>query len=248
MTNPAIYKRKVIGDSIHSSHLGETRDLRIFLPPGFNELTAYPILYTQDGQDFFMYGRVATIAQQLILEEGLDPFIVVGVDVNRQDRTDEYSAQGAKNDAYRKFYLEELIPHIENHYQLPTNGLQRVIAGDSLGATVSLDIAMDKPEYFQGILSFSGAFWEPTHKRIQAADPFPRFDMYMLVGEQETSVKTHLGNLDFLQLNRETRRLLDEKNARFTYFEKPGDHTWGFWQKELPDALKHFFQSKVWFS
>lgn len=248
MANESIYKRKVIGETISSSFLGESRDVRIFLPPGYNELTAYPILYTQDGQDFFMYGRVATLAQQLILEEGVDPFIIVGVDVNRKDRTAEYSSQGSKNQAYRKFFLEEMIPYIESRYQVPASGLQRVLAGDSLGGTVSLDIALDKPELFQGLISFSGAYWEPTHQRIRHTDPFPEFEFYMLVGEQETAVKTHFGPLDFLELNRQTRRLLKEKNARVLYMEKPGEHTWGFWQREIPGALRHFFQSSVWIS
>lgn len=248
MTNESVYQRKVIGETIASSHLGEERDVRIFLPPGFNEMTAYPVLYTQDGQDFFMYGRVATLAQQLILEEGLQPFLIVGVDVIRRNRTAEYSSIGARNQAYRKFFLEEMMPQIESRYQLPASGLQRVIAGDSLGATVSLDIALDRPELFQGVLSFSGAFWEPTNQRIQETDTFPAFDMYMLVGEQETAVNTHLGELNFLQLNRQTYRLLQDKQAFVTYMEKPGEHTWGFWQREMPDALRHFFRSGIWIS
>lgn len=236
------YKRKVTGDSINSSHLGRAMDVRVFLPPGFDELLSYPVLYTQDGQDFFMYGRIATLAQQLILEEGLQPFLIVGVDVSRKDRTSEYSPTGSKNRAYRKFFLEELIPHIEARYQVPANGLQRVLAGDSLGGAVSLDIALDQPELFQGMICLSGAFLPPLLDRVRSVEPFPPIDLYLLVGEQETAVETHIGNLDFVAMNRSARDLLKKKQARFTYIEKPGTHTWGFWQKELPDALRHFFR------
>ncbi len=242
------YKRKVIGESVESAHLGRSVDIRIFVPPGYNELLTYPILYTQDGQDFFMYGRIATFAYQLILEEGLQPFLIVGVDVTRQRRTAEYSSLGSGNRAYRQFFLQELIPFIENRFQVPDSGLQRVLAGDSLGGTVSFDIALDKPELFQGIISLSGAFIEPLLDRMRATDPFPPFHIYMLVGEQETAVDTHLGPLDFVKMNRAARDLLSGKHANFTYLEKPGIHTWGFWQQELPDALRHFFRPAIWVS
>ncbi|MFC4767425.1 alpha/beta hydrolase [Effusibacillus consociatus] len=241
-----IHKRKVIGDSLNSTHLGRAMDVRIFLPPGYNELLSYPVLYTQDGQDFFMYGRIATLAQQLILEENLEPFIIVGVDVNRQHRTSEYGSLGSRNQAYRSFFLEELIPFIESRYRVPNSGLQRVLAGDSLGGTVSLDIALDKPELFQGVISLSGAFYEPLQKRIRETEPFPPIDLYLLIGEQETAVETDFGPLDFVEMNRQTRDILAEKNARYTYIEKPGIHTWGFWQKELPDALRHYFRPTIW--
>lgn len=248
MQNDSVYKRKVVGDSLESSYLGRTMDLHIYLPPGHTEFSNYPILYTQDGQHFFMYGRIATIAQQLILEEGLNPFIIVGVDVNVQERNSEYSPLGKKNSAYRKFFLDELIPYIEQKYQPPTKGLQRILAGDSLGGTVSLDIALDRPELFQGIISLSGAFWDPTQKRIRETNPFPNFDMYMIIGEQETAIETHFGTMDFLQLNRQTRDLLLENQASLMYVEKPGQHIWGFWQKELPDILRHYFRPSAWIS
>ncbi|BCJ85093.1 alpha/beta hydrolase [Effusibacillus dendaii] len=242
MSDEAIYKRKVISDSIESQELNRTIDLRIYLPPGFNELASYPILYTQDGQDFFMYGRIATLAQQLILEEGVSPFLIVGVYVDRSQRTEEYRTNGSRNAAYRRFFLDELIPAIESRYPVPAFGLQRILAGDSLGGTVSLDIALDQPDWFQGVISLSGAFFPETQTRIRETSPFPPIRLYMLVGEQETAVETATGYYNFLQLNRQTRDLLTEQQVPVVYLEKPGDHNWGFWQKELPDALRYFFR------
>ena len=62
--------------------LGENRSLRIYLPPGYNELLSYPVIYCQDGEQFFNFGRIATTITRCILDEGLEPAIVVGVDVN----------------------------------------------------------------------------------------------------------------------------------------------------------------------
>jgi len=44
-----------------------------------------------------------------------------------------------------------------------------------------------------------------------------------------------------LARNREVSRALREKGASLRYVEKEGKHTWGLWQKDLPEALTHFF-------
>jgi enterochelin esterase-like enzyme len=64
--------------------------------------------------------------------------------------------------------------------------------------------------------------------------------MYMIVGLEETKVRTSHGTYDFLALNRETKRLLEQRNAIVAYQEKPGKHVWGFWQNEIPAALLYF--------
>ncbi len=82
MSHEKYYKRTIVKESLYSTALGEERSLRIFLPPGYNELASYPVIYCQDGEQFFNYGRIATTATRLILDEGIDPFIIVGVDVD----------------------------------------------------------------------------------------------------------------------------------------------------------------------
>lgn len=46
-------------------------------PPGYNEVLSYPVVYCQDGEEFFNFGRIATLAGQLIVEEDVEPFIIV---------------------------------------------------------------------------------------------------------------------------------------------------------------------------
>ena len=62
----------------------------------------------------------------------------------------------------------------------------------------------------------------------------------MLVGLQETEFATDRGTFDFVELNRNAVRLLEERGARLFYVEKDGEHKWGFWQKEIPEALGAF--------
>lgn len=215
--------------------------MRIFLPPGYNDLVSYPVVYCQDGEQFFNFGRLATHATRLILDDHLPPFIIVGVDVDLPRRTEEYSPSGKGFDAYCRFFVQEMVPFVENEFPVRGQANERVLAGDSLGGTVSLHLALDRPDLFRRVLSLSGAFFDDTRERIREEDDLSDLDMYMLVGLDETDVKTDRGVFDFLGHNRRTRALLEERKARLYYEEKPGRHVWGFWQNELPAALRYFF-------
>ena len=66
-----------------------------------------------------------------------------------------------------------------------------------------------------------------------------------VIGKQENNVDTKRGIIDFLESNREMFNILSNKPLFQTdYHELDGDHTWGFWQKNLPDALSYFIN--IW--
>ena len=234
------YQRTIEKKSIISNHLNETRSLRIYLPPGYNELLSYPVIYCQDGEEFFNFGRIATFMTQGILDEGLEPTIIVGIDVNLKNRTREYAADGDRHQAYAAFMAEELVPWVEQNYPVRTTRNERILAGDSLGATVSLHLALNYRDLFCKLISFSGAYFPPTQQALSAESDLSWLEMFMIVGTDETNVSTDRGTFDFLQENRLTHAILVRKNAKLLYSEKPGKHIWGFWQTEMSHALHHF--------
>jgi enterochelin esterase-like enzyme len=233
-------KRTIIKSKINSQILGKERSLWVYLPPGYSELMTYPVIYCQDGLEFLNFGRIATHTNYLVLEEDLRPPIIVGIEVDLPERTAEYSPVGSRYPLYRRFFTEEVLPVIERDYPVEKDIHGRILAGDSLGATVSLHLALDEPELFSAIISLSGAFLAPTLARLEAEDSLSSLAMYMLIGLEETAVKTDMGEFDFLAANRRAKELLVSKNAQVAYKEASGRHIWGFWQNELPDALRHF--------
>ncbi|MBD0381766.1 alpha/beta hydrolase [Paenibacillus sedimenti] len=240
MDDSRYYKRTIVKEEITSSILGEIRTLRIYLPPGYNELLSYPVVYCQDGEQFFNFGRIATTLTRCILDDGLEPAIVVGVDVNTATRTSEYAPEGERHDAYCRFFAEELLPYVESRYPVRNDRTERIVAGDSLGGTVSLHLALDYPSLFCRVISLSGAFFDITRERLKAEDDLSWLELYMLIGLDETDVKTERGTFDFVRENRLTKQFLEDKNTALHYIEKPGKHLWGFWQGEL-DAALHYF-------
>jgi len=241
MTDNRYLKRTIVKDSIDSQYLLEgARNLRIYLPPGYNEVLSYPVIYCQDGEDFFNFGRIATSAQQLILDEGIEPFIIVGVDVDKSVRTEEYSPDGTRHQAYVDFFALELLPFIESKYPVRNTPEERILAGDSLGGTVSLHIALQHPDLFTRIISMSGAYYEASQAIVAATGDLDWLNIFMIVGLQEDAYETDRGVYNFVELNRTMHALLQERNAIIHYEEKDGKHQWGFWQKEVPQAIRYF--------
>ncbi|WP_028610683.1 alpha/beta hydrolase [Paenibacillus harenae] len=241
MTDERYLKRTIVKETVPSRFLPEqVRNLRIFLPPGYNELLSYPVVYCQDGEDFFNFGRVATTATKLILDEGLEPFIIVGVDVDKKIRTDEYTPDGSRYDGYIRFFGEELVPFIEERYSARQDPQHRVLAGDSLGGSVSLHLALAYPHLFTRVMSLSGAYYGVSQNIISAQGDLSWLNVYMIVGLQEDAYETDRGMFDFVALNRNAKALLEHKQATVAYQEKDGKHQWGFWQKELDQALSYF--------
>jgi enterochelin esterase-like enzyme len=241
MNDSHLFKRTIVKHEVPSKHLPEgSRTIRVYLPPGFQEWISYPVVYCQDGEDFFNFGRIATHTQRLILEEEWDPFVIVGVDVDKKLRTSEYAADGQRHPLYTRFFAEELIPWVESQYPVRDVPEQRILAGDSLGGAVSLSLAIAYPSLFSRIISMSGAFYDSYQALIELASTLEHLRIWMLIGLQENEFQTDRGIFDFVELNRKTKKLLEEKGAKLRYVEKDGEHKWGFWQNELPDALGAF--------
>ncbi|AHV97702.1 alpha/beta hydrolase [Paenibacillus sabinae] len=243
MNDSVFLKRTIVKHTLWSESLGEERKLRVYLPPGYNELLSYPVVYCQDGEEFFNFGRIATIAGRLILEEGAEPFIIVGVEVNVAVRTQEYAPFGTRFDQYLSCFAEEIIPYIEQNYPVRRTPSERIVAGDSLGGSVSLHLALRYPDLFTRVLSLSGAFYPLTLEWIEDETDLSQLNINMVVGLQERDYQTDTGVYDFVQLNRDARKLLEERGAKVDYREKEGRHIWGFWQKELPESLLYFLNA-----
>jgi enterochelin esterase-like enzyme len=240
MTDSRYLKRTILKDEIQSRFLNAKRNLRIYLPPGYNEILSYPVVYCQDGEEFFNFGRIATHANRLILDDGVEPFIIVGVEVDTSIRTQEYAPFGSLFEAYTSCFAKEIVPYIEDKYPIRQEASERVLAGDSLGGSVSLHLALMYPELFTRVISLSGAYYEKSRELIAHEQDLSALEVWMTVGLQETEFQSDSGTYDFVDINRKTADLLRQRGATVSYREKDGKHVWGFWQNELPDALSYF--------
>ncbi len=131
-----------------------------------------------------------------------------------------------------------MIPYISSRYSVRNEADQIILAGDSLGATAGLHIALQYPRRFATLISFSGAYYPASQEIVKGySGSLEWLSMFMSVGLQETAYETDRGVFDFVALNRSMKPLMEEKGAKLHYSERDGLHQWGFWQKQVPEAL-----------
>jgi enterochelin esterase-like enzyme len=233
--------RKIEAHTFFSQYLHEERTIKVFLPPDYDSARPYPIMYCHDGLEFFTHGRIATIANQMILEGTLKPMLVAGIAVSKTNRNDDYGIRGSRHDAYCRFVVNECMWAMEETYNL--NPKERFMAGISLGGTVSVSLSLQYPHLFSNLLLFSGAFFPSVQEHVKKVADLSFLNAYMVVGKQETAVETTSKTIhNFYGYNQQMLDILRTQGANVTYKEGEGTHVWGFWQKQLPEALMYVNQ------
>lgn len=151
---------------VHSQFLVHDRDVIVWFPPGYEARPTkrYPVLYMHDGRQVFdpttsTWGKdwqVDDLAQDMILNGELEPFIVVAADCT-DARFDEYSP-ARKGDDYLRFLIEELKPRVDATWR--TDPERSAIAGSSMGGLISFYAGWKHPGVFEGAACLSPAFAE----------------------------------------------------------------------------------------
>lgn len=177
----------VVGDyrthQLSSKVFGNTRTIRVLLPPGYDDRTnrnrRYPVLYLNDGQNIFdattslfnpLEWQVDETVDRLVKGGKIAPLIVVGIDnAGRRLRFNEYfpyedkflqppmpSPEGKK---YPQFLTDEVMPFINATYRTRTDPDGTGIGGSSAGAVASLYAVIAKPGVFGRLLMESPSLY-----------------------------------------------------------------------------------------
>ncbi len=157
--------------AVHSPELGNTRDLHIYLPPGYGDSALrYPVVYLQDGQNLFdprlsfagAWG--ADLAADASARLGYDA-ILVGVSNVGHARVDEYSpfidrrVGGGQGERYLAFLIRTVKARIDREFRTLADREHTVIAGASMGGLIALYAFFRHPEVFGRAAVQSPALW-----------------------------------------------------------------------------------------
>lgn len=163
----------------HSRSLRNCRDVAVWLPPGYmlNARRRYPVVYFQDGQNIFdpltaflgQCWQAGERAQELIRRRAIMPPIMVAVYNTGFNRMNEYAPSRAEftgwngekckstGDAkrYARFFTAELMPFIAARYRTLPGTRYTSLVGSSMGALVSLYMALWYPREFGAVAALS---------------------------------------------------------------------------------------------
>lgn len=177
-------------ENFQSKYISE-RNVDIFLPERYSVKKKYAVLYMHDGQMLFdpdqtwnkQAWNVDDIARELIQENKVKDFIVVGIWNGGKTRHSDYFPQkpfeqlsteekdtigaqlqkfGRTNDDfqpgsenYLNFIIKELKPYIDRNYAVKTGKRNTLIAGSSMGGLISLYAICEYPKIFGGAACLS---------------------------------------------------------------------------------------------
>ena len=171
---------------LDSSPGSQGHAFRVFYPPGHEEntLKRYPVLYMQDGQNLFFSGEAFLgvhwkIRETLVLLDAMnlvDKVIVVGV--YPYHREDDYTLPGYE--AYGRFLVENLKPHIDREYRTLSAPENTAVMGSSLGGVVSFYLAWQYPEVFGMAACMSSTFgWQDNLRQRVMDEPRRNIRLYL---------------------------------------------------------------------
>jgi predicted alpha/beta superfamily hydrolase len=251
--------------NFHSKFLPSDRDVLVYLPPGYeaNKKRRYPVLYLHDGQNLFdgatsfikgAEWQVDETAQKLIKARAIAPVIIVGIYNTGSARVDEYTPtrdtshqMGGKADLYGRMLVEELKPFIDTEYRTLTDPNNTGLGGSSLGALLSLHLALKYPETFGRVAVVSPSVWwdnKAILREVEALTKAPSLRIWLDTGTKEGGNKA--SDEETAKNARLLRDALVKKGwklgVNLKYFEVEGaEHNERSWAQRVGPMLKFLF-------
>jgi enterochelin esterase-like enzyme len=249
--------------SFRSKVFGNTRNLRIWLPPGYQEHSnldrRYPVLYLTDGQELFdacaaAPGRgewhIDETASRLIKERAVEPLIIVGIDVGtHHERANEYlpypddtlrpyvaTVHGKR---FPRFLFREVMPFVDRKYRTDRDSKHAGIGGASYGAGIALFTVLTHPGRFGRLLLESPSLYAHDDYLLKLARAAKRFPGKIFVGVG--TVQEPVDDVKKLQ------DILKQKslNSRVKVFAQPGaGHNTEAWSARFPEALTFLYGAR----
>jgi enterochelin esterase-like enzyme len=260
----------VVGDlriePLTSRVFGNTRMLRVWLPPGYdnpaNAARRYPVLYLNDGQNLFdpatnvfhpREWHVDETVTTLIASGAIPPMIVVGIDnAGAAERSMEYvpydeatldpPLKNPRGQRFPEFLAGDVIPYIEGRFRVLRGPAHRALGGSSFGATIALHTAIAYPGLVDALLLESPSLFianERLLKDAARATAWPR-KVYLAIGTKEASREEY---------SREAVRQVNELAATLrsaglgpdrlaVAIDEGAGHNAIAWSKRFPGALQ----------
>lgn len=152
---------------------GTIRRFYVYVPAQYDASTSAALMVFQDGHAFIRENgsyRMPTVFDNLIHKGDIPVTIAVLVDPGHTNgelppepgwrprpgnRSVEYDTL---SDAYSTFLLEEILPEVEQSYNIARNPELRAICGDSSGGICAFTVAWERPDQFRKVLSHIGSF------------------------------------------------------------------------------------------
>ena len=206
------------------------RTAQIYLPAGYSDSRAYPVLYVHGGTSALDNGKMKNALDNLI-GDSVEPLIAVFVAENQA--TDRDPQQ------YNKMVVEELVPAIDGKYSTIKDAGARATVGAAQAGSAALMSAVQHPEVFGRMGGFSLiANVGDLKETMPSADERP---MVMYLDWGTYHLRSPHEAWDFAKENREIWQLLRDRGYRPAGGERPEGFGWACWRDHADEMLAALF-------
>ncbi len=229
------------------------------------EQSAFPVLYLLHGGSGSFRDWLTKTPDKTLLQRMADQYNIIIVTPDGDPTSYYFDSPQVKNSQFETFISKELIDKIDNSYRTVRDRKGRVIAGLSMGGHGAMFISSRHPDLYaaagsmSGVMNINTATWKvPADFAKSRMDnfakllgpaaagdaPYPGLTMVTLADKLQANklpLIFDIGVDDFLiETNRDLHRQLMANKTPHDYTERPGGHTWEYWENALPYQLLFF--------
>ncbi|MEV0890964.1 alpha/beta hydrolase-fold protein [Promicromonospora sp. NPDC050262] len=213
--------------SYESTAGGQDRTAVVYTPPGYDAGRAepYPVFYLQHGsgqsyRDWTELGRARQIFDNLVLDGGMVPAVVVMGNGNGVSFTDEL--------------LQRIVPASREHFNVSDDPAGMALAGLSMGGGQSMTVLKTRPGVFGYVGTFGAGFGSTSGVDVDA------------INDGTTLLRLYTGNKTDLAYNSVVSSVPALETAgidhEFDGINPDYGHNWNHWQESLQDFSRRIFR------
>jgi S-formylglutathione hydrolase FrmB len=238
----------------------------VILPQSYAKSKAnFPVLYLLHGGYGHFDDWIRKTPDRTLLQRLADQYHLIIAMPEGEVFSYYLDSPVVKDSQFETYLTKEVVDRIDKTYRTVRSAKGRVITGLSMGGYGSLYLATRHPDVYCAAGSMSGALnldmssWKlppESAKAIkgefekilgpieQSPDRYGAYSVINLADRMKANGQPLIfdcGVDDFLiEPNRELHRRLVFNQTPHDYSERPGGHTWEYWQTSLPNHILFF--------
>ena len=247
--------------AIPSAAMHRTYRAAVVLPASYarSKQARYPVLYLLHGAYGHFGDWLSKTPDKQLLHRLADQYNLIIVNPEGETFSFYLDSPVSPDSRFETYLTQEVISKIDQTYRTVATGKGRVITGLSMGGHGALYLSARHPELYCAAGSMSGALDLCSfNRKLAPADAAQRAQLWAPVLGSETENPERFADnsvmglveqmgrnglpliIDcgvddgLIDINREVHRRLVYAHTPHDYTERPGGHTWAYWQAAVP--------------
>ncbi len=197
-----VTKSRIENFKIKSKYLNKKMAVSVYLPIDYDDKKSFPTLYFHHGrngnENILFDAGLSTIADKLIKNHKINSIIIVCPNLDNSrglNSSSEYREvkdpfdRIINNGMYEDYFINEVIPTIDNKFKTLKNRNSRFVGGASVGGYIALHNAFRHPDLFSKVGGHMPAIELQLEKEdkayFQNQDNWDKYDPIKIAKEME---------------------------------------------------------------